>query len=209
MKIRYDPTVLREKLVRLTTWKQVAFALLCCERMYPNYLVFVQDSSWGDPNVLRNALDVAWLALGEGQSRQDDQDLVRACEEAAPDTEDFASDHTSAALDAALSTASLVEILEKFDTQKVIEISQQAFDTVYMYVDCSIATDAGDQAILMHPLVRTELAMQEESLAYLKAVATEGPVALHELKIRCLGPADGPSFCRGSLSYVRDRQVFR
>jgi uncharacterized protein YjaG (DUF416 family) len=116
--------------------------------MYPNYLIFVQDSGWGDPTVLRKALDLAWLVLGEEHSMRDVPELIRACEEAAPDTEDFASEFTSAALDAALSTASLVEILERFDIQKAIEISQQAFDTVYMYVDRSITTDADDNAIL-------------------------------------------------------------
>lgn len=203
MKTRYDPTAVRKKLVRLTIWKQVAFALLCCERMYPNYLMFVQDSGWGDPSVLRKAIDIVWLVLGEEHSTQDVQELVRACEEAAPDTEDFASDYTSAALDAALSTASLVEILERFDVQKVMEISQQAFDTVYMYVDCSIATDGDDEAILTAPLVRTELTMQQDSLAYLKTVATDRRTAFRELKKRCLETMGGPSFCRGSLSYIR------
>jgi uncharacterized protein YjaG (DUF416 family) len=183
MENRYDAIVVKSKLSLLATWRQVAFALLCCERMYPNYLMFTQDSGWGNPDALRKALDIAWLVLGEENSIQEFHELVRACEEAAPDTEDFASDYTSAALDAALSTALLIEILGRFDVQKVLDISQQAFDTVYMYVDCSIVTNApDDRVILMHPLVRTELAMQQDSLAYLKAVATERQAALHELK---------------------------
>jgi uncharacterized protein YjaG (DUF416 family) len=201
--IRYDPEAVKNRLSQLPVWKQVAFALLCCERMFPNYLLFVRDSGWGNADALRAALDVAWSSLEHDRSPSNCRELIRACEEAIPDTEDFASDYTSAALDAAASAASLIEILERFDIQKVLEISQQAFDTVYMYADGSVeasAAETGHEVILMHPLVHTELGMQRDSLAFLTTADNERWATLPELRRRCRDTRDRSSFCRGSLS---------
>src|SRR5262245_42605038 len=104
----------KNDLLSLPTWKQAAFALLCCERMLPNYLIFAKDSGWGDADTLRKALDIVWTALEEDRKAGEFREIISACEEAIPDTERFTSDYTSAALDAAASIALLIDLLQSF-----------------------------------------------------------------------------------------------
>jgi uncharacterized protein len=51
---------------RLATWeprKRVLFAASCCERLMPCYETFVAMEKWGDPKVLRIALEEVWKFL--------------------------------------------------------------------------------------------------------------------------------------------------
>jgi hypothetical protein len=107
MEKEFNEERLREQLSRLTVWKQMTFMLACCERMFPNYVVFVREMGWGTIDVIRSALKEAWSVLETGTINEDFSDVEQKCEKAAPNTEDFNSLYVSAALDAAVSTGIL------------------------------------------------------------------------------------------------------
>jgi len=56
-------------LSRMAAHQQLTFGAACCERMLPNYEIFVREVGWRDAGPLRNALAAAWAACdSEGPS---------------------------------------------------------------------------------------------------------------------------------------------
>jgi uncharacterized protein YjaG (DUF416 family) len=80
----------RAELERLTAWARVGFAALCCERLLPAYAGFARATRWGDPRVLRQALDGVWAAIASGQAISDGEarELVERCEQQVPHLDD-------------------------------------------------------------------------------------------------------------------------
>jgi len=82
--------------------RRLAFAAACAERLLPLYNRFSQQANWGDAAALRRAVSQVWHAADGGAVDSDAiADLMRQCEAAAPETEDFRQPLTSAALSAA------------------------------------------------------------------------------------------------------------
>ncbi|MBC6423541.1 MAG: DUF416 family protein [Hormoscilla sp. SP5CHS1] len=46
---------------------RLAFAAACCERLLPTYNAFCRRENWGNPALLRKALDEVWQVL-QGKS---------------------------------------------------------------------------------------------------------------------------------------------
>lgn len=142
--------------------------LYCCERMYPNYVLFSREMEWGAPQTIRSALDDVWNALESDCTRNDWVDVMRACEAAAPDTEVFDSTLVSAALDAASSASILVDAMSHLDQTKFVEVASLGRDSVDLYVQQVENMDPNhpglEELILAHPLMQKELGTQTESL---------------------------------------------
>jgi uncharacterized protein len=101
---------LRTGLGKLAIDRQLAFGASCCERHFPEYVVFVEEQGWGDSAILRITLERAWkIARGE---QAETTGLSKRCENAIPDSEDFSSDATSPALSAAAMVTHLANFLE-------------------------------------------------------------------------------------------------
>ncbi|MFB2919332.1 MULTISPECIES: DUF416 family protein [Aerosakkonema] len=64
MKLEFDDLeALEKELEGLPPLHRVAFAASICERLLPNYDVFYREEAWGDPSILRTALDEVWQIL--------------------------------------------------------------------------------------------------------------------------------------------------
>jgi uncharacterized protein YjaG (DUF416 family) len=174
----YDKNRVRSLICALDRRSQVAFALSCVERMLPNYTAFTTEQGWGDIKPLRTAVDAAWLWLEDGQLPTDLGTLIKACDAQLPNTEDFASDYVSAALDACSSAAVLLDLIGTQESDKavnnVIEIASSAFDTVYMYVDRTENMDVNspdlEEKIRLHPIMQREIARQFADLQLLASI---------------------------------------
>lgn len=59
----YEFDALEKELEGLPPLHRVAFAASCCERLLPNYNAFYFLENWGDPSVLRTALNEVWQIL--------------------------------------------------------------------------------------------------------------------------------------------------
>jgi hypothetical protein len=184
--VEFDRGKLRSVLQQLAEWKQTAFALSICERLLPNYVVFSRETSWGRPETIKECLSTAWRRLSDGVAQIRLTEAAEACEAAAPDTENFESKYTSAALDAALSVANLMHILNKFETAKVLEVAEAAYDTVELFVSqtdtASVVTAEDKKRVLGHPLVQSELRHQREHLELLSSL--DGEFSAHESLFR-------------------------
>src|SRR5262245_38473482 len=102
-------------LQRLPAWKRIVFMAQVATRMLPNYERFSGETGFGDVSVLKRALDAAWFWMESGKAPCDLTALLDACEKQAPDTEDFGSPYTSAALDAANAAAYILDAIERPD----------------------------------------------------------------------------------------------
>jgi uncharacterized protein len=194
----FDEERVRQSLGRLDPWKRVAFMALCCERMVPNYDRFTADSGFGDSQVLRRGIDAAWSWLDSDRVPDDSKSVRAQVEQQAPNTEDFSSPFTSAALDAANAVASLLDAVAEPDGADPGEVASLARDTVDLYVQEIEKLDPNDRgienAIRLHPLMQSELRRQRDELAYLERWTGSQRDAARQLR------AKGGSAAIGSLA---------
>ncbi len=162
------------RLARLEITGQVAFVLSCVERLLPNYRAFQREHQWGDADVLSRAISLGWEWLsGEAVPEQVLSNAGIACEQQAPDTEDFQSRTVSPALDAAMSASALMALIQTQDTDKAVETATLCRDTVDMFVQEleNMPANSSDleSRIRLHPLMQAELKRQDDDLAALEA----------------------------------------
>jgi uncharacterized protein YjaG (DUF416 family) len=196
---RFDEERLARSLQRLSPWKQIAFMVQVGERMLANYQRFSADTGFGDVSVLRNALDTAWAWIEAGRLPSDLAELREACERQAPDTEDFHSPYTSAALDAACVAAIILDALERPDEARPLEVATLARDTVDLFVaermNLNPNAPGFEETILRHHLMQRELRRQRETLEALANSLGSREGAGRELRAKSadkmLGSLDG------------------
>lgn len=191
----FDEDRLRQSVARLDPWKRVAFMALCCERMVPNYDRFTADSGFGDSLVLRRGIDAAWYWLESDRVPDDLKSVRERAEQQAPNTEDFSSPFTSAALDAANAVASVLDAVSEPEGADAVEVASLARDTVDLYVQEieNLGPNARglEETIRRHPLMQAELGRQREDLAYLERWAGSRSDAVRQLRARCGAVAVG------------------
>ena len=184
--MRNHQNLIRRELKRLPEWKQAAFMLSCCERMLPNFAAFAGETGVGNPAVLRQALDSAWNWIQDEVLPADLNKLRAACDEQAPDTAAFASAYTSAALDAANATASVLDFIERPDIEHAVTVATLATDSIDLYVQerYDIVPDDPDldQKIVHAPLMDAELKRQESSLNRLLELKEQRQIAARILR---------------------------
>ena len=148
---------------------RLAFAAGVCERLLPNYDAFSREVAWGDPTLLRRGLAIVWRVVQGGTVRlaeiRELQAMIRAV---TPDTEDFGSPLTSAALDASSAVHEALEACFRDEPRRIAEIATLARDTVDMYVrerdDLHSSDPLFQQRILVDPLMVRELEKQRSDL---------------------------------------------
>jgi uncharacterized protein len=192
MRLDFDLPALRSRLERLSPEKRLAFLLSCAERMVPNYREFHRRYQWGQPEVIRQALDLVWAALQGVGSRDQLQELRAQCDRATPDTEDFDTILVSSALDAAATACLLLDLLDGGNLGQVMEGAALARDTVDMYVQELEDMDANDadleERILGHPLMQQELRRQREDVELLERLDLSSPAVVADLERRWRNP---------------------
>jgi uncharacterized protein len=164
----FDEERLERLLQKLASWKRIAFMVQVGERMLANYQRFSAESGFGDVSVLRSALNAAWTWIESGRLPSNLSELQEACEKQAPDTEEFHSPYTSAALDAANVASAILDALERPDEARPVDVASLARDTVDMFVQERMNLDPNapgfEEAILQHNLMQRELSRQQENL---------------------------------------------
>jgi uncharacterized protein YjaG (DUF416 family) len=160
---KFDPGDIEIALTKLPSHAhRLLFGAGVAERLFPNYRAFTTEVGWGDPALLRQALDAIWhkleggrLPLGEIRERQAKVRLVT------PDSEAFRSALTSAAIDAASAVHEMLEVCFRDDPRRVTTVATFARDTVHMFVQNRDHLDYNDpdfwQRMLKNPLMIREL----------------------------------------------------
>lgn len=186
---------LRQTLHSLPSWKRVVFMVSCCERMLPNYQSFSSEAGYGNANLLREALDRAWDWIEGGRLPNNMATLIAECEQQAPDTSEFDSIYTSAALDAANSIAETLEALGEATEDQAIEVASLARDTVDLFVQQQQDLDPNspglEKEIIESRLMQDELRHQRQCLEELKDRIDERSLIAAEMRSRFAGLKEG------------------
>jgi uncharacterized protein YjaG (DUF416 family) len=162
-----------DKLKDLDFEKQVAFAYLTCERLYLNYVYFSQNYDFGNPKILREAIDCIYDNLFEQNPDENKiQSIIQKVEENTPDADDYSVIFVSSALDACTSILDSLDFLIDRDFSKIQSISTYGTDTIDMYIqeveNLDFNTDKDFQnKINNHPLMKREVAIQTGIISFL------------------------------------------
>jgi len=196
---RFDADELELWAQSVQPWRCVTFMLLCAERMLPQYRLFMRETGWGDDKPLRTSLDAAWKWASTNEVPEDLTHLADTCEQSAPDTEDFDSEFTSAALDAAASITTALDAIREFKTSYVVDVAMLGRDSVDLWLQRRFDTDPSLQlsrdAVVEDPLMQRELRAQREQREYLRySTATRRKITT-ELRARCSNLSMGSLEC--------------
>ena len=168
--------LLKKKLPQLGCAKSLAFAASCCERSLPNYEAFSSEQRWGNPEILREALDIVWRLITEStpaELKSHSIRLLKALKAVTPDTENFKSNLTSAALDAATSVAEALDYVREGTVDHIVTISSLAQDTIYLFVqykeNVNYSDNEFEKRITNHPLMVGELTKQQADVSTLES----------------------------------------
>lgn len=172
---------LESKLQELPHSHRLAFAAACCERAYPNYVVFFQLAGWGGPAALRASLNRVWDFIeGAARALDDLAELEQKSEAVTPDLDDFSTSDIDVQAAAAQEAAFMVRLLLQFcrDNQLsyALRVTTFAKDTIDMYVQTVEKIDPADpqldEKIAQHPLMVQEIRKQENDLLRLTQTKT-------------------------------------
>jgi uncharacterized protein YjaG (DUF416 family) len=194
----FDEDKLERQLQKLATWKRVAFMAQIGVRMLPNYERFSAETGYGDVSVLKRAFDAAWSWVESEELPDDLVALREACDRQAPNTEQFRSSYTSAALDASNAAAATLDAIAHPDESRSSEVASLARDTVDLFVQELLNLDPNapgfEEAILRHDLMQRELRRQREDLEAL--MKWTGPRSPASRKLRVTSEARSGSLAK-------------
>jgi uncharacterized protein len=175
------PDEIRKQLRTLPDKARLLFAVLTCEHLYPNYVHFQQVETWGNAEVLREAIDIIYQYLINDSlyTASDFEALTHSVELITPDMDDFSGITTSFALDACTAVLSTLAYLLEPALDHLVAVATYARDTVDMYIqvrddfDSSGSDSTIEDRIANDPLMIQEKARQRQLLDTLKILNIE------------------------------------
>ena len=178
----FDRERLAEQLDHLNDVKRLAFGIFLFERALPGFLSFQADSLVTGGGRLRAALARCWHVLETGDDRAEVFVNREACEELLPDSEDYSSLFTSAAIDAVNIGCNLLTYLDESGVAYLVEAAEARRDTADLLIQLTEKLEPNDaeleDKIIRHPLMQEELKAQHDDIELLKVTADERDVVL-------------------------------
>lgn len=179
----FNLKALEKELEALPPLHRLAFAASICERLLPNYNAFSRMENYGDPSVLRKALDEVWQILeGKPVDTERIQQFYNGLDIICPDSDDYYDSYytfeAQEALFAIRSTLRASIHLEIKNVLYVVEIAR--FDTIELFIKArdesfnskQYNSDEEVEAIANHPFAVRELKKENEDLQRLKETET-------------------------------------
>lgn len=178
------------RLDRLPVRLRAAFAASCAERLYPAYVAysaFHRGDEGGDPQGLRQALDLVWNWSREGRSSvpEDLTEIIEYCESLIPEEETVNSGYAEDACAA---------IIYALDTMKGDQLgaywaASRVYDAVDQYVGDLLYAESPRkfdyERVRQHEIVQSELRCQWRDYEELtKAVDDAGAIPAVVEKLR-------------------------
>ena len=168
--------------------KQLTFAYLACERLYPNYISFSASYNFGEPQIIRQAIDFIYdnLLVTEFADAERINFYLNVVDIHTPFPHNFDTIFASSALDACTAILETLEFMMDRKTARLSDISTFATDTVDMYIssrdDMDFNTDKYfEQKILADPLMQREINVQNGIVDYLARIDKIELADIHNL----------------------------
>ena len=180
-KVSNQKKQIENRLERLSHIQRLAFAASCCERAFPNYVLFTQLAHWGDSAVFRTSLNAVWeLIEGSKSTLTKLPTLEQECAAMTPDLDDFSTPdidvQAAAGQEAAFMISLLLQFCQENELAHASSIASFSLDTIDMYVQVLGNLDPGDpqldDRIDSHLLMVAELRKQEDDVRRLETLST-------------------------------------
>jgi len=125
---------LQVRLEKLEPWQQITFMASLCERMYPNYAVFCDNTDFAEARVYRDILDSVWEMLTVKTAKVNFERQLEKLEELIPSSEEFDFYGVYPAIDACYGLSTLIHGLldREYLFDSVLKVSQKSVETVAM-----------------------------------------------------------------------------
>jgi uncharacterized protein len=123
---------LQIRLEKFEPWQQITFMACLCERMYPNYALFCEQTQYAEARIYRNILDAVWEILTVKTAKINFERQLEKLEELIPSQEAFDLYLVYPAIDACEALSTLVHALldRELLAKAVQEVSQISVTTV-------------------------------------------------------------------------------
>lgn len=168
MTTSFDLPTIQAELKGLDEIQRIAFGTLLLERALPSYFQFQIETGFSGGSLLWAASAQCWAALEARTRKVAPFVSVQACESALPDSEDYASPYTSAAIDTANIACCMLEYLEDGQLTSLIEAVQARGDTLYLF----IVKDLDNEKVWAHPMMQEELRFMHDDIAFLRNMSS-------------------------------------
>ncbi len=123
---------LQVRLEKFVPWQQMTFMACLCERMYPNYALFCENTQFADARKYREILDSVWEVLTVKTAKVNFEKQLEKLEELIPSSEEYQFYAVYPAIDACIGLSILLHALldreEMFEA--MIDLSQLSVKTV-------------------------------------------------------------------------------
>lgn len=151
------------RLEKLESWQHVTFMASLCERMYPNYAIFCQQTGYGDAHLYRRILDLIWETLTVKNAKVNFDSQLDKLEEAIPAADDYDIYGVYPAIDACVALSELVHSRLSGETlEHAIEVSKASITTVAMLEMSQARHEMTDDELKLNPAVEQEWDIQWE-----------------------------------------------
>jgi uncharacterized protein YjaG (DUF416 family) len=123
---------LQVRLEKFEPWQQITFMACLCERMYPNYAIFCQNTEFAESRIYRDILDSVWELLTVKSAKINFEKQLEKLEEIIPSSEDFDFYAVYPAIDACIGLSTLLHgLLDREDLyDNMQKLSQTSVVTV-------------------------------------------------------------------------------
>ncbi|WBM70437.1 YjaG family protein [Buttiauxella sp. WJP83] len=151
------------RLEKLESWQHVTFMASLCERMYPNYAMFCQQTEFGDPQLYRRILDLIWETLTVKDAKVNFDSQLEKFEEGIPVADDYDIYGVYPAIDACVALSELLHSRLSGETlEHAIEVSKASITTVAMLEMTQAGREMTDEELRENPAVEEEWDIQWE-----------------------------------------------
>ena len=151
------------RLEKLESWKHVTFMACLCERMYPNYQAFCQQTEFADAHIYRRILDLVWETLVVKDAKVNFDSQLEKLEEAIPDGDAFDFYGVYPAIDACVALSELLHaMLSGESLAYAIQVSETSVTTVAMLEMTQAGREMTDEELRENQAVIDEWDLQWE-----------------------------------------------
>ncbi|QYM92672.1 YjaG family protein [Dickeya zeae] len=151
------------RLEKLASWQHVTFMACLCERMYPNYHEFCQQTGFGDAQLYRRILDLVWETQVVKDAKVNFDSQLEKLEDAIPAPDDYDIYGVYPAIDACVALSELLHSRLSGETlEHAVTISETSIRTVAMLEMTQAGREMTDEELKELPAVEEEWDIQWE-----------------------------------------------
>tara|TARA_R110002020_G_C16078460_1_gene756858 strand:+ start:25 stop:564 length:540 start_codon:yes stop_codon:yes gene_type:complete len=159
-------TEYREQLTKnvdgLSSRQKLKFAIEVCEKLFPDYKTFQDESKWGNTNLIADGLAACnQSANGLDTDEKSVQILIAGIEKITPDTEDFGEVSGSLALNSAAAVCEALSFILDNKTKRISDIGGLSYDSAY-FKACEDYPKLSESEIKNHQNLQNEIKWQLE-----------------------------------------------